>query len=148
MGSPPDNFDSLRKVLRVKRFEQPPPRYFNEFSSRVLSRIEKGDARASWWERFGFDVRPALGAATGVLACALVVYGVATAGGDEPLPNAGGMNSFVGPGQSSGVTAQPADALVAVSDSISVNSTNPVSYGTPIDRRFFRSQIMPVSFQR
>ena len=148
MGSSPDNFDSLRKVLRVKRYEQPPPRYFDEFSGRVIARIEKGDARVSWWERFGFDLRPALGAATGVLACALVVYGVATADGDEPLPSIGGMNSFSGLGHSSGVAAQPVDALVAIPDSTSANSTNPVSYGTPVDRNFFRAQIVPASFQR
>ena len=148
MGFPPDNFDSLRKVLRVKRYEQPPPRYFDEFSNRVMSRIERGDARVSWWERFGFDLRPALGAATGVLACALVVYGVATADGDEPLLNAGGMTSFASPGQSPVGMARAADTLVAIPDSTSANSTNPVSYGTAIDRNSFRSQIIPASFQR
>ena len=84
MSLPSDEFESVQAILRLKRHEQPPPRYFDEFSGRVLARIQKGEARASWWERFGFDLRPALAAATGVFACGLVIYGVATAD-DVPL---------------------------------------------------------------
>src|SRR6185503_6623973 len=83
MDSPSDKSDLLTRLLRLKRHEQPPPRYFNDFSSQVLSRIERGEARVSWWERFGFDLRPAMAAASGALACGLIIYGVATAGGEE-----------------------------------------------------------------
>jgi hypothetical protein len=145
MGSSPDDFDSVQKVLRVKRYEQPPLRYFDEFSDRVMARIERGEARTSWWERFGFDLRPALAGGVGVFACALVVYGVATAGGDGPLPNAAGVSEFHG--GAPGIAAQPVEALMNV-DATSANSTNPVSYRTPIDRNIFRPQLVPASFQR
>ena len=56
MRSPPDNFDSLRKVLRVKRHEQPPPRYFNEFASHVMARIEN-----RWRRLVDTDGRPVVG---------------------------------------------------------------------------------------
>jgi len=139
MGSS-ENFDGLRRLLGLKRHEQPPPRYFDEFSSRVLARIEAGEVRLSWWERFGIDLRPALAAAMGVLACGLVVYGVATAGGDEQQMTAAG--SVLGaPGLSA--------ALLSGADSVRANSTNPVSsYGTPIDRNAFRSEIVPASYLR
>lgn len=136
MGSPSDNFDSLQKLLRLKRHEQPPPRYFNDFSSRVLASIERGENRLSWWERFGIDLRPALAAATGALACGLIVYGVATAGGDE-------MGSAV---LYSGAAI---NGLVANVEAQSANSTNPVtSYGTPIDRKLFQGQVTPVLFNQ
>jgi hypothetical protein len=135
MGSSPDDFKSVQKVLRVKRYEQPPPRYFDEFSGRVIARIERGEARTSWWERFGFDLRPALAGGVGVFACALVVYGVATAGDDAPLPNAAGM-----------IATQPIGLVNA--DAAFANSTNPVSYGTPIDRGGFNLRPIPASFQR
>src|SRR5215207_7648945 len=94
MGSSPDDFDSVQKVLRVKRYEQPPPRYFDEFSGRVIARIERGEARLSWWERFGFDLRPALAAGVGLVACGLIVYGVATTDGEAGVGGATGLIGF------------------------------------------------------
>jgi hypothetical protein len=139
-SSPDDNFDSLRKVLRVKRYEQPPPRYFNEFSGRVVSRIQSGDGRASWWERFGFDLRPAFAAGVGIVACGLVVYGVATTETGDEYSEAGGTSLANG---SSALSVTPASSVAA-------SSTNPVpSYGTPIDRNGFRTgALVPASLMR
>ena len=141
MGSSPDNnFDSLQKVIRVKRYEQPPPRYFKEFSGRIISRIESGDGRGSWWERFGFDLRPAFAAGVGIVACGLVVYGVATTEADDAY-NETGAAAFAN--SASALTVPPAPSVAA-------SSTNPVSsYGTPIDRNAFRSgAVVPASFMR
>lgn len=141
MSASPDNFDSVEKLLRLKRHEQPPPRYFNEFSSRVVARIERGDVRGSWWDRFGFDLRPALAAGAGLVACGLIVYGVATTeddAGSEAQP------SGLGFAANAAVSTPP---LEDASTSVAANSTNPVpTYGTPIDRNVFRAQVMPVSF--
>lgn len=139
-SSPDDNFDSLQKALRVKRYEQPPPRYFNEFSGRVISRIEAGDGRASWWERFGFDLRPAFAAGVGIVACVLVVYGVATTETGQGFGETGGP-----------VSASGSTALAATSgSSVAASSTNPVpSYGTPLDRKGFQSSaLVPANFRR
>jgi hypothetical protein len=144
--SSPEDFDSLQKLLQLKRHEQAPPRYFDEFSGRVMARIGAGGARLSWWERLGFDVRPALGAATGVLACGLVIYGVATAGGEEQQLNAAG--AYMAGSASVQSLVPPANALMANADFTAANSTNPVSnYGTPADRHLFQAQTMPVSYQ-
>ena len=135
MDSPSDNSDLLTRLLRLKRHEQPHPRYFNDFSSQVISRIERGEARVSWWERFGFDLRPALAATAGALACGLIIYGVATAGGGEA--------SLDSTSRPSGIALNGLDANV---DAQAANSTNPVtSYGTPIDRKLFRGQATPAS---
>ena len=141
MSSSPDNDDALEKLLRLKRHEQPPPRYFSEFPGRVLGRIERGEARASWWERFGFDLRPALGAGAGLVACGLIIYGVATTDGEAGAADAGTVR---------GPTAKAAASVPLLTDgerAVAANSTNPAAYGTPIDQNGFRPQVVPVSYQ-
>ncbi len=142
--SSPDH-DSLEKLLRLKRHEQPPPRYFNEFSGRVLSRIERGEARLSWWERFGFDLRPALAAGAGLVACGLIVYGVATTEGEAGAVGVPGPLGF----SVNESAAQVSPILVDSEKTIAANSTNPVpSYGSPIDRKGWGASVTPASFQR
>lgn len=74
MSNSPDDFASLKQLLAAKRYEQPPPGYFNDFSDRVISRIEAEDLNeySSWWQWLiaKFDARP-------VLAC---VYGLTVSG--------------------------------------------------------------------
>ena len=141
----PDKFDSLEKLLRLKRHEQPPPRYFNEFSSRVLSRIERGEARLSWWERFGFDLRPALAAGAGLVACGLIVYGVATTEGEADAVGGPGLMGF----NATEFVTQPAPVLVNSESTMAANSTNPVpAYGTRMDHRGWGATVTPASFQR
>ena len=145
MSSSSDNPDSVQKLLRLKRYEQPPPRYFNEFSGRVLARIEAGEGRASWWEKFGFDLRPAFAAAAGMAACVLVVYGVATTDGDL---SSDGITSVAGASLPAALDPAPS-GLAAVADPTTANSTNPVAnYGTPIDRTVFGAEVMRASYPR
>ena len=137
MSASPDNFESLEKLLRLKRHEQPPPRYFNEFSAHVIDRIGRGEAKRSWWERLGFDLRPALAAGAGMVACGLMVYGVATTEGDAGTVTA--ANYAGGFFAASAPMEDPTRSLGA-------NSTNPVpSYGRPVDP-VFRSSVLRASF--
>jgi len=90
MNPEQESFEQLRRLLKLKRYEQPPPRYFNDFSSQVIGRI-KMDARggpassvddlstASPWVRRLFDIfqtRPALFGGLGAAICALLISGV------------------------------------------------------------------------
>jgi hypothetical protein len=74
MSDPEDQFDDVRTLARWKRFEQPPPGYFNSFSAKVITRIQAQEAAeySSWWSWFvdRFDAKP-------VLVC---VYGLAVSG--------------------------------------------------------------------
>jgi hypothetical protein len=83
-----DNFEDLRRLLALKRHEQPPPGYFNRFSREVIVRIQAGDfGEETAGKRFFWDfpllqrlwdaleARPALSGAFGV-----AVLGFLTAG--------------------------------------------------------------------
>ncbi|HMC26352.1 MAG TPA: hypothetical protein VKM56_01020 [Verrucomicrobiae bacterium] len=74
-----ENFDQLRKLLALKRYELPPPRYFNEFSGRVMARLAEPERQPlTSWQRLGFDfdLRPAAMCGLGVVVCGLLSFGV------------------------------------------------------------------------
>lgn len=46
MNETEHNFDELKRLLKLKRHEVPPPGYFNRFSGEVISRLQAGENRA------------------------------------------------------------------------------------------------------
>lgn len=90
MNSDPENFESLRRLLALKRHEQPPPGYFNQFSSRVIAGIRAAEghepasawagwfARVSWWQRLiaALEAKPGVAGAFGAATCALLISGI------------------------------------------------------------------------
>ena len=44
MNSDHQNFAALRRLLKLKRHEQPPPRFFNDFSTQVINRLKNPSA--------------------------------------------------------------------------------------------------------
>lgn len=83
MQDSPQEFEKLRQLLTLKRHEIPPPGYFRDFSSRVVSQLERDKVRASegWFQRLTalFQARPAISwsfcMATGlVLVAATTVF--------------------------------------------------------------------------
>lgn len=60
------DFEQLRRLLALKRYENPPPGYFRDFSSRVIDQIEREGAAVdeTWLQRVVslFRVRPAISA--------------------------------------------------------------------------------------
>ena len=84
-----ENFDQLRRLLALKRHEQPPPGYFNSFSGQVLARIkaaknDRGTAlnrlfqEAPWMQRLWavLEAKPALPGVFAACVCVLLVSGV------------------------------------------------------------------------
>jgi len=158
MNENENNFESLRRLLVLKRYEAPPPGYFNYFSRQVRQRILAGDlgTSAGWVEElFGqapwlgkllqvFDVKPVFASAFAGTLCLLLFLGIIYA--DRP-----------------DLTSQPvlqaattATSLAAVSPSLAqsadqmgiVSSTNPVLSLQPVASLFGQqtSLAQPVSF--
>jgi hypothetical protein len=61
MNLQPDDFEALRKLMALKRHEQPPPGYFNRLSDKIAARLEREGGRPGFWERTlaAFTFRPA-----------------------------------------------------------------------------------------
>jgi hypothetical protein len=89
MSEDTENFEQLRRLLALKRHEQPPPGYFNHFSRQVILRIEAGErgdeARllhqfswdAPWLQRIwaALETQPVLAGAFGTALCGLLIAG-------------------------------------------------------------------------
>ena len=85
----PENFDQLRRLLALKRHEQPPPGYFHHFAGQVIARIRAGERAAPdtawgllwdapWLQRLwaALEARPVLAGSVGVACCALLLASV------------------------------------------------------------------------
>ena len=98
MSSDSENFEPLRKLMTLKRYEQPPPGYFDHFSGEVISRIraEEQGAKdigqilepAPWLLRLLglLEGRPLFAGAFGVAVCALLIGGVIYSEQVQPTP--------------------------------------------------------------
>lgn len=117
-----DQFDDVRKLLALKKYEQPPPRFFQEFSGKVIDRLHALEhARpVTWLQRLGLDLdfKPAMMGAFGVVVCGLLLVGVLVSGGSTPSPT----TNFSMNGDSSVLFAPPGDAPAFASGA----SLNPV----------------------
>ena len=80
MGSSPEEFAELRRLLAAKRAEQPPPGYFNTFAGKIVARIEAEELAAPkpWWARWFASASWTPGLVTANTA---IVTGLALLGG-------------------------------------------------------------------
>jgi hypothetical protein len=143
MNENQQNFDELKRLLKLKQHEVPPPGYFNNFSGEVISRIRAGERarRRTLLERMEiqmpwflnitriFEIRPGVIGGFAASLCLLLVLGVVFADYSErssqKLFEITGPSAPVGNAVAS-LTAPVAPTLMA-SDSGGITvSTNPV----------------------
>jgi hypothetical protein len=155
------NFESLRRLLALKRHETPPPGYFNNFSSQVMARIRAGETEAAegWSGRVfasmpwlmnviqAVETRPVFAGGFATALCALLLFGAVMAQRPDSAstafvqPAGSEVTSFA----SATPAGQAASVLPANQFMVADNSTNPVfSFQPPTTASF--SQI-PVGAQ-
>lgn len=141
MNADPDDFDQLCRLLKLKQHESPPPRYFNEFSGQVISRIQAATpggrfesleeflSQSPWVRQFWrvIEQRPAFSGICTAALCGLLVVGVFLSdSGTQPLMvTVDGMAKEAAPSMD-----QPGQNRLAVtgptpSAGLFENSTNP-----------------------
>lgn len=164
MNENQQNFDELKRLLRLKRHEVPPHGYFDRFSDQVIDRIHAGEAggasgfvekletSAPWLLNFirAFDTRPGMVGAFATSLCLLLVLGVVFAEysekqtGQTALGIAGGTPTVANDSLTALTTAP------AVSSGGIVASTNPVTSLAPVATLFGQpagnSLFQPASF--
>ncbi len=132
MNSGQDDFDKLRKLLALKRHEEPPPGYFDRLPNQIISRIKAGESTESIWDRLlpRFILRPAFAYGTAVAACVLLAFGANYALREDAAPNMANpmltaQPVALAPGESPAV-ASSEPTFISASNSM-VSSTNPVN---------------------
>jgi hypothetical protein len=97
MNENENNFESLRRLLALKRHETPPPGYFENFSREVTARIRAGEAKPMtaelpWLFRLlsSFETKPAFVGSFASALCLLLLIGIVYAErpdvATQPLP--------------------------------------------------------------
>jgi hypothetical protein len=140
MNENQSNFESLRRLLALKRHEMPPAVFFDGFSKRVIARIRAGEAetppslserlsdQVPWLLKFlqAFEAKPVFAGAYASALCLLLIAGVIFAERPEPGPQASlesmpQASPLLAPTTLAALPQQPVNQLL-----IADNSTNPV----------------------
>lgn len=121
MNTGTEDFEKLRKLLKLKRHEQPPPGYFSRFSSLVITRLERdGESVAArvevpWLRNLLrlFESSPMVAGLFGSALCALVIFGIVAA--DKPEKASTVAFSPANPGESIAFSTAPGSETLASS---------------------------------
>lgn len=161
MNENEQNFDAVRRLLRLKRHEVPPPGYFHNFSDQVISRIRAGEtvggqsmterlhAEAPWLVRFLtlFETKPGVIGAFATSLCLLLLISVMVAEHSDPAPK--GMVGSSDMAAASAAQLFSAATPVAADESGGISvATNPVISLQPVTTFFGQGAQNPLMLQQ
>jgi hypothetical protein len=149
MNSDSENFEQLRRLLALKRHEQPPPGYFDGLSRDVIARIKAGDqgqGNADGWMHWLWtllEAKPMFAGAFGAAICAVLVSGILNS--EEPgIVAAPGSPAAAHPNNPFGLAAAP---VMALNDSSEGQlTTNPVPSLDQLFELYPSPRTVPASF--
>jgi len=145
MNQDTEKFDSLRKLLALKRHEIPPPGYYDRLSRDIMARIKSGDQgeemglQGSWLRRLlgVFDVKPVFAGAFGTAVCAFLISGLISSEESAGMVSNAPANGDPALGElSTGMSTASAEAQYSA-------SSNSMASGSLFDQ--FTLQATPVS---
>lgn len=167
MNQNDQEFEQIKKLLKLKQHEVPPPGYFHNFSGEVISRIRAGEAErprtfmerlqneAGWLHRFLqiFEARPGVVGGFATSLCLLLLLTVVFAENSEVAPNnlltisaptapAQGSLATVPASASVFASTQPAQSSggIMISTNPEVNlQANPLLFGQPASASLFKT---------
>ena len=87
MNPDPGTFEELRRLLVLKRHEQPPPGYFDRFPREVIARIKESESAANlaivqppvpWlqWLWKALEAKAVFPTAFGAAVCSVLIFGL------------------------------------------------------------------------
>jgi hypothetical protein len=148
-------FEDLRKLMALKRHEQPPPEYLTRLHDNIIARIEEGEGEAGFWERFtsSFSLRPGMVYAFGLTMCSAVGLSSLYMFNDDNAQTAQTTRGIISrprvlaPAYAS-ETAAPSDPAITLHVANWLRYTNP-SVETPAQLTLFDTapRMTPVSFE-
>jgi len=98
MESSQDDFAALRALLKLKRHEQPPPRYFDDVRNQIHHRLRgpEGGRRRTLLSLLGLEgsLKPAFFYGLGVTCCVGAMYAVICLLAQDPPTEAGGPQAL------------------------------------------------------
>jgi len=146
MNESNQNFNELKRLLKLKRHEVPPPGYFNNFSGAVISRIRAGEAggseslRASWLMRLLhiFETKPGVMGGLATSLCLVLLIGVVLADRPDSMPT--DVLAGVQPAADSAPTLAAVVPAAMTDNSGIAISTNPIVSLQPVATLFGQQQ--------
>ena len=143
-----EQFKQLKKLLALKRHEQPPPGYFDRLPRQIISAIEAEQARPEPWVLRIWSTlqrKPAFAGAFGAAMCALAIGGIFFA--NQPSGSKG--SNAAAPNANANIAASANAALPTPPNQLAsadVSSTNPVASNQGIDVFFNGSLVSSGAF--
>jgi hypothetical protein len=150
MSTGTEDFEKLQKLLKFKRLEQPPPGYFNRFSSVVINRLEREGlsnhiSEVPWLKKLMrlFESSPVAAGLFGAALCAVVIFGIAAANKADKAPT-----SAFAPVADNAIVDANASSSLALNEGVHSGRSTDAIFGPNVlnTPNSMTAQIEPVSF--